>query len=153
MPVPSAIVNRHRSSAQTRPLEPCSKASRHLPALPLTSVLGWAIDFNRDIAWCLPVGHKPTTPKRLEDVSAYKFGFDVSAFKLGFDAFAVKKDNATYQKKQKKKRRNKKKKKERNKKKRNKKEKKKRNKKEKKKRNEKEKKKRNEKEKKKRNKK
>ena len=34
----------------------------------------------------------------LEDVSAYKFGFDVSAFKFG-DVFAAKQDNATYLKK------------------------------------------------------
>ena len=50
MPVPSSIVNTHSSTAQTRPLELCSKASRHLPALPFTSVLGWANDFIRDIS-------------------------------------------------------------------------------------------------------
>ena len=76
MPVPSSIVNTHSSTAQTRPLELCSKASRHLPALPFHLGaglghrlhsgyvdLGWAIDFIRDMSWCLLVGHKPMTPK------------------------------------------------------------------------------------------
>ena len=78
-------------------------ASRHLPALPLTSVLGWAIDLNRDTCVVSSREIDPTTPKRLEDVPAYKFGLDVPAFKLGFDAVDAKKANATYKKKQKKK--------------------------------------------------
>jgi hypothetical protein len=58
-------------------------------------VLGWAIDLNRDTCVVSSREIDPTTPKkRLEDVSAYKFGFDVCAFKLAFD---IEKDNATYQ--------------------------------------------------------
>ena len=56
-------------------------------------MLGWAIDLNRDTCVVSYGVIEPSTPKRLEDVSAYKFGFDVSAFKFG-DVFAAKKDNA-----------------------------------------------------------
>ena len=61
-------------------------------------MLGWAIDLNRDTCVVSYGVIEPSTPKRLEDVSAYKFGFDVSTFKFG-DVFAAKQDNATYLKK------------------------------------------------------
>ena len=105
MPVLTSIVNRHHYTAATRPPELCSKASRHLACPAPHYGAGLGSDLNRDTC-VVSSGEIQTYDSEetgLEDVSAYKFGFDVSAFKFG-DVFAAKKDKATYLKQKKKRR-------------------------------------------------